>query len=158
MPDEAETKAPSKGNGSLGCGWILLGLGLAGVAGALWWRGHRAEQKLKEGKAAALAEFDAAREKADRARRAVPQWAWDEAQKYVSLQLVAPSTAKFACPQGEPWKDCVEQLAETTYRVDGMVDAQNRLGVPLRHHFTVTLRYVGNQTWMPIEGPSLSGP
>jgi hypothetical protein len=75
--------------------------------------------------------------------------AWTMAQQFVEPKLVAPADAHFFCDQGSS-VDCVEKIGDGRYRVRGLVDAPNRLGVKIRARFDVTVEYAGEQKWKQI--------
>ena len=64
-------------------------------------------------------------------------------EKFVTKQLVAPATAKFASP------DSVTKLSGTkdSWRVVGHVDAENRMGALLRLSYTCDVAYQKNDNW-----------
>jgi hypothetical protein len=75
--------------------------------------------------------------------------AWTMAHQFIEPKLVAPADAHFSCDQGTS-ANCVEKLGEARYRVRGLVDAPNRLGVKIRARFDVTVEYVGEQKWKQV--------
>lgn len=84
--------------------------------------------------------------------------AWVMSQRFVTQSLKSPSTADFGSLLGESQsadKQCT-LLRETTYKCHGWVDAQNSFGATIRNDWTITLRYVGDETWETIEGPVLT--
>jgi hypothetical protein len=75
--------------------------------------------------------------------------AWGMAQQFVEPKLVAPADARFSCDRGAA-AECVEKLGDVRYRVRGVVDAPNRLGVKIRARFDVTVEYAGESKWRLI--------
>jgi len=73
--------------------------------------------------------------------------AWIMAQDFVKKRLVSPGSADFGGMFEQSYEDCVTDLGQGQYTVNGWVDSQNRFGAKLRSHFTCRLRYVGNDKW-----------
>jgi len=76
------------------------------------------------------------------------------AQQFVKESLKAPSTADFGSVFGDYQNpsNAVSQFPDKTYQVKIWVDAQNSFGAKIRSHFTLHLRYDGNQRWTLLGG------
>lgn len=75
--------------------------------------------------------------------------AWVMAQQFVRDRLRSPASADFGSILGEhqSYEKCVSTLGGGRFAVEGWVDAQNSLGVKLRHDFTCRLQYLGEDRW-----------
>jgi len=69
------------------------------------------------------------------------------AQKFVKSHLVSPASAKF------PWTPSETTVTESAgiYTVVGYVDSKNRMGTPLRSHYTVKMNPLANDKWRLID-------
>lgn len=76
--------------------------------------------------------------------------AYVQCKNFVEDRLVAPKTAEF----GSYWNVTVQRLNNRdgeVYKVIGYVDAENRLGVPIRTEYVCEVAYVGDGQWRLVE-------
>lgn len=89
-------------------------------------------------------------EKAHREKFGDELGAWVIAQEFVNDRLKSPGTADYGWQTTD---ECVTDLGRGRYAVKGWVDSQNSFGGTVRIHFSLTVKYLGNDKWQLEDEP-----
>ena len=76
--------------------------------------------------------------------------AWVMAQLFVEQRLKSPGTAEYGWQRAD---ECVTDMGEGEYLVQGWVDSQNSFGATVRAKFSLRVQYIGNEKWRLVEIP-----
>jgi hypothetical protein len=76
--------------------------------------------------------------------------AWNMSHQFVEKTLRSPSTADYGSlwdGTSQNYEKCVTDLGGNKFSIIGWVDSQNAFGTVVRTNFSMTLQYMGNDTW-----------